>query len=310
MNVRERMPREVGGVLEEIGWVAERQHVSVYAVGGCVRDWLLGYPQTPDLDVTVEGDGIELARAIVEHFGGDLMVHEQFGTATVRLQHTARSTQHTETARRLGSSSARRRSPTADEPTADERVVRVDVASCRKETYAESAAYPRVSPGTIRDDLCRRDFTINAMAMEIAPARFGRLVDPFGGARDLRAGILRALHPKSFLDDPSRILRGVRFAQRFHLRLAPGTARALTAAVAAGALGRLNEGRVRKELEAMAREPDPRACLVALARLLEQGTSWERRGVSGRRVPRAAYGVQRGRPFAGSSLRGTRYAVR
>jgi tRNA nucleotidyltransferase (CCA-adding enzyme) len=223
-----------------------------------------------DLDVTVEGQGIELARAIAERFGGDLTVHEQFGTATVILQHTAHSTQqtHTEGARRLVGSSDRR-PVTADEPIADERVVRVDVASCRKETYAESAAYPRVSPGTIRDDLFRRDFTINAMAMAISPDGFGRLVDPFGGARDLRARILRVLHPKSFLDDPSRILRGVRFAQRFHLRMAPGTARALAAALMAGALGRLNEGRVRKELEAMAREPDPSACLEQLAALLD-----------------------------------------
>ena len=126
-----------------------------------------------------------------------------------------------------------------------------------------------MSPGTLEDDLFRRDFTINAMAVAIAPGRLGMLVDPFQGLRDLHRKTLRMLHGRSFLDDPSRILRGIRFAQRFGLRWERQTQRALKAAIAAGALGRLNAGRLRKELDRMCDEPDPRACFEQFAKLLK-----------------------------------------
>ena len=241
------MPRAVVPMLQAIGRIAEARGMSSYAVGGCVRDWLLGCVTETDLDVTVEGQGIDVARAAAHAFGGTLRVHAQFGTATILLSRAAMA---------LGT------------PASGALVLRVDLATCRREAYAEPAAYPRVTIGTLEDDLFRRDFTMNAMAVAMTPQRFGRLIDPFGGLRDLRRRRLRILHPRSFLDDPSRILRGVRFAQRFHLQWERGTARALQEAVAAEALGWLNPGRWRKELDRMREEPDPRACVRALAALV------------------------------------------
>jgi len=229
------IPRRVEVLLRRIGALADRQGVSAYAVGGCVRDWCLGSRHTPDLDVTVEGDGVSLAREAGRALGAKVQMHPPFGTATLTLR-AARST-----------------------------AARIDVATCRTETYAKPAAYPRVSPGALHDDLFRRDFTMNAMAVALNPGRFGALVDPFGGRRDLAARRLRVLHPRSFLDDPSRMLRGIRFARRFGCRFAPATAAALRRALRQGALGWLNAGRLRKELERVLDEPDPRACLRDLA---------------------------------------------
>lgn len=222
--------------LEKIGRFAEMTGLPAYAVGGCVRDWCFGTGRTPDLDVTVEGDGAQFARELANRWHGEWRPHLQFGTATVLL--------------RRG------------------RVRRVDVATCRKETYARPAAYPRVSRGTLEDDLSRRDFTFNAMAVALNPARFGTLIDPFDGLGDLRQRRLRILHARSFVDDPSRMLRGIRFAQRFHCRFEAQTAQRLQEAIAQGALGWLNAGRLGRELTRMLEEPDPLACLRQLSQSL------------------------------------------
>lgn len=231
-----KIPSTVRPLLQRIGRLADETGASAYAVGGCVRDWLLGVGHLVDVDVTVEGPGIALARLIAAGLRGRVTAHEQFGTATVTLPGSA--------------------------------VRRVDVASCRKETYARAAAYPKVSPGTVEEDLFRRDFTVNAMALALNPGRLGVLVDPFDGTGDLRRKRLRMLHDRSFLDDPSRILRGIRFAQRFGLRWDPATATAARAAARQGALGWLNAGRLRRELERITEEPDPLACLTALAAVI------------------------------------------
>ncbi|MBI1992180.1 MAG: CCA tRNA nucleotidyltransferase [Candidatus Omnitrophica bacterium] len=237
-----KVPQPVEPLLKAIGRLATQHGAQAYAVGGCVRDWLLGIVKaTTDVDVTVEGNGIEVARAGADALGGTIEVHQQFGTATVLLH----------------------RAPGRGR-------IRVDFASCRRETYARPAAYPRVSAGTLEEDLFRRDFTINAMALVLAPGRFGALIDPFGGARDLRMRRLHILHDRSFLDDPSRILRGIRFAQRFGFSWERATRRAMQAAVSAGALGWLNAGRLHKELDRILDEPDPRACLQQFAALLER----------------------------------------
>ena len=231
-----RIPPQVKPLLQRIGQIAEGQGLWAYAVGGCVRDWCRGITTVKDLDVTVEGEGIAMARAMARVLGGTVTAHEPFGTATLRLP---------------GGKG------------------RVDVASCRKEVYARPAAYPTVFAGTLEDDLFRRDFTVNAMALALNPGRFGALIDPFHGARDLGQKCLRILHERSFLDDPSRILWGIRFAQRFGLRLEVRTARAARAALAANALGWLNTGRLRREMERMLEEPDPVACLCQLGALFD-----------------------------------------
>ncbi|MBI3325026.1 MAG: CCA tRNA nucleotidyltransferase [Candidatus Omnitrophica bacterium] len=242
------VPDAVRPLLERIGRLAQEQAVEVYAVGGCVRDWWLNVPKVTDLDVAVVGDGIAFARAAAAALQAGVKPHEQFGTATLDLPAQPASRQ-------------RRRGQTPE-------VFRIDIATCRKETYAKPAAYPRVSRSALSDDLFRRDFTINAMAMELVPGRFGRLVDPFNGRADLARAQLRILHDRSFIDDPSRILRAARFAQRYELQLEPGTGRCLRRALGDGVLGKLNRGRLRKELDRMVDEPDPVACLVRLGRWL------------------------------------------
>ena len=146
------VPLPLVELLQDIGEIARQQGMSAYAIGGCVRDWLLGIGNTPDIDVAVEGDGMQVARAIADDRGGTVIAHPQFGTATVTFHAPLQ---------------------------------RLDVATCRKEIYARPAAYPKVLPGTLADDLSRRDFTINAMAMTVAHASFGTLIDLFEGARDL-----------------------------------------------------------------------------------------------------------------------------
>ena len=222
-------------LLKTNGQIAEDQGMKAYAVGGCVRDWFLGHSRLSDVDITVESDSRGLADAIAVALHGKVTaLHEQFHTATVMWKKR-----------------------------------RIDVAMCRKETYSHPGAYPRVSPGQLDDDLFRRDFTINAMAIALQPSHFGQLIDLFHGAKDLQARQLRILHARSFLDDPSRILRGVRFACRFGFQWEPATMKAQYTALGQGALGWLNRGRLERELIAMSHEPDPAACLRQFAVLLE-----------------------------------------
>lgn len=237
MNVE--LPEALTPLLRQIGALAAARGMAAYAVGGCVRDWLRQDAGLVDVDITVEGDGVVLAEALAAATGGGCRSHAQFGTATV-----------TWPAGRGGLSG-------------------VDVATCRQETYARPAAYPRVRAGTIGQDLARRDFSINATAISLTPAAWGTLLDPFDGAADLlQRRVLRVLHARSFWDDPSRILRGIRFLHRFALRWEAQTRHWLEAAVADGALGWLNAGRLEKELARMAEEPDPARCLATLAALL------------------------------------------
>jgi tRNA nucleotidyltransferase (CCA-adding enzyme) len=182
-----------------------------YLVGGAVRDLLLGGSRA-DLDVVVEGE----VRPLAEALGGEVTEHERFETATVRVGELV-----------------------------------VDLARSRAESYERPGALPTVSPAPIRDDLARRDFTINAMAVPLAGAP--ELLDPHEGLADLRAGLLRVLHDRSFADDPTRALRAARYAARFGFSLEPETERLLRAAD----LSTVSEDRVQAELRRMAAEEDP-----------------------------------------------------
>ena len=246
---RVKIPARITPLLTTIGRLAAKMEMPAFAVGGCVRDWMLG-AETVDLDVTVDGSGIDLARAVAVAFKASVEVHQHFGTATLHLLSSDRETA----------------GPGSDFP-----VPRVDFATCRQERYPKPAAYPEVALGTLRQDLFRRDFTINAMAVALSPDEFGVLVDPYGGAADLRQRWLRILHDRSFIDDPSRILRGIRLARHFKLRWELHTRRALQEAMDAGMLSLLNAGRIRKELTRMAQGPDARECFQKLAGLLEGG---------------------------------------
>lgn len=211
---------------------AVREDERLYLVGGTVRDVLLGVPSL-DVDVVVEGDAVAVAGRLAEALAGSMTVHGRFGTAVVD--------------RGDGS--------------------HVDVVTARRETYAEPAALPVVEPGTIEDDLRRRDFTLNAIAASLAPDEFGALVDPCGGRADLAAGTIRVLHERSFADDPTRIVRAIRYESRFDFRMDTATDTLARAAVDAGLLELLTPTRLGDELVTLLAEDRVGAALERLADL-------------------------------------------
>ena len=167
------IPEPLLSLLKEIGEVGGK---GTYIVGGFVRDLLLKRP-TLDIDIVVETDAMPVAKTMQDRWNGQLHVHPQFGTATV--------------------------TPAAPN------LPKIDFVTARRETYETAGALPIVARGTLRDDLHRRDFTINALAMRLDKRAFGTIVDNTGGLEDLEKGIIRVLHRRSFRDDPTRIFRGV-----------------------------------------------------------------------------------------------------
>ena len=218
-------------VFEAVQAVSDRVD-GVYLVGGTVRDILLGEPGF-DVDIAVEGDAIALARALADELGGRFRPHEKFRTAVVVYDGEER----------------------------------VDVVTARTEFYDAPAALPTVEHATIREDLFRRDFTLNAMAVSLKGADYGRLVDPFGGRRDLDARALRVLHNLSFVDDPTRIFRGIRYENRYGFRMEPHTERLARACVELGLVGDLSSARLRDELQALLEEGEIRHSILRLAEL-------------------------------------------
>jgi len=191
-----------------------------YLVGGAVRD-LLRDAEPADLDIAVEGDARSVGRAVAERLGSDAREYERFGTATVETPATA-----------------------------------CNFATTREESYDEPGALPRVKPASLAEDLGRRDFAINAMAVGLTGDDLGHLYDPFGGVADMEAGVVRVLHERSFLDDPTRLLRAVRYAVRLGFALDPETERLAREAVAADALSTVSGARIRDELMDLLREID------------------------------------------------------
>jgi tRNA nucleotidyltransferase (CCA-adding enzyme) len=218
-------------LLRTAGKLAEAQGQAVRAVGGFVRDLLLAHApvRVPDLDLVVEGDGIAFGRRVAEETGGHLVVHAAFGTASLEGGTTPDGT----------------------------RIGRVDIASARRERYGMPGALPDVSPASIDEDLGRRDFSVNTMSVALAPSAWGRLLDPFGGQRDLAARRLRVLHPLSFVEDPTRIWRGARYAARLGLKPDADFKRALALAWRAGEYPALSGQRLHAELDLVMDEPDP-----------------------------------------------------
>jgi tRNA nucleotidyltransferase (CCA-adding enzyme) len=200
-----------------------REGPPVHLVGGAVRDLLLG-GEPHDLDLVVEGDPAPIAAAL----GGRLRVHDRFGTSTV----------------------------TADGFT-------YDIAMARRETYAHPGALPEVVAATLEEDLLRRDFTVNAIALALTGAEPGSLRTARNALEDLEARHLRVLHDGSFVDDPTRMLRLARYQSRLGFSIEPGTA----ALVRPEALQTVSGPRIGTELRLLAREPDPLAALQALHEL-------------------------------------------
>jgi tRNA nucleotidyltransferase (CCA-adding enzyme) len=218
-------------VFEAVAAVSE-PFEGVYLVGGTVRDILLG-ERSFDVDIAVEGDAIALAQALADALGGRVRAHRKFGTAVVIYG--------------------------AEE--------RVDVVTARTEFYDAPAALPTVEHASIREDLFRRDFTINAMAISLKGADLGRLVDPFGGRRDLEAKTIRVLHNLSFIDDPTRIFRAIRYENRYGFRMDDHTVRLARGCIEMGLVGDLSSARLRDELEALLEEGEVGHTILRLAEL-------------------------------------------
>ncbi len=193
----------------------------VYLVGGAVRDVLMGEPSF-DVDIAVEGDGIALGQALARELAGRVVPHERFGTAIV-VYGAGR---------------------------------RIDVATARTEFYDAPGALPHVEEASIRQDLFRRDFTINAMAVSLRGDDFGRLVDFFGGLSDLESGVVRVLHNLSFIDDPTRIFRAIRYESRYGFRMDGHTVGLARACVEMNLVGELSSARLRDELQLLLDEDD------------------------------------------------------
>jgi tRNA nucleotidyltransferase (CCA-adding enzyme) len=183
-----------------------------YLVGGAVRDLLRG-EQPTDIDIAVEGDARSVARALADRLGGQAREYERFGTADVIV---GGQTLH--------------------------------LVSTREEFYDAAGELPRVTQASLSEDLRRRDFTVNSMAIGLTGEDFGHLYDPHGGLGDLQAGLIRVLHDRSFVDDPTRLLRAVKYGTRLGFQLEPETERLAREAVAADGLATVSGARIRDEL--------------------------------------------------------------
>jgi tRNA nucleotidyltransferase (CCA-adding enzyme) len=239
-----QMPAAVRDVLTTIGRVAGRAGARAWLVGGVVRDVLGGRVDPPrDLDVVVEGDGLAVARALAAALGGVAIEHERFLTASVRA---------------------------ADR--------RIDVATARAERYDVPGALPRVVPAAIREDLGRRDFTINAMAVELESGTWS-VLDAFGGRADLARRRVRVLHPLSFVEDPTRIFRAARYAARLGFAPDAWTARARALALSLAPYPALSGSRVLAEIDLILRDAHPPRALARLGtsgayRLIDPRYRW------------------------------------
>ncbi|MCS6872723.1 MAG: hypothetical protein RML95_14820 [Anaerolineae bacterium] len=236
----EKLPDSLLEALRLLAQRAQARSAALYIVGGFVRDRLLGLPLSDlDLDLVVVGDAIGLVRALAEEFGGKFTAHPAFGTATWY--------------------------PPPESPFPD-----LDFATTRLETYSAPAALPTVTlidgADALMRDARRRDFSVNTLAVQLAPEPFGALIDPLNALPDLEAKVLRTLHPRSFTDDPTRILRAARFVARLGFQLAPESAAHLPEALPH--IAALSGERLRHELDLIMAEAQPH---VALRWLAEQG---------------------------------------
>ncbi|MCL2766404.1 MAG: CBS domain-containing protein, partial [Peptococcaceae bacterium] len=236
LNITEQIRRSLApDYLEILRWtgdVATSQDVRIFAAGGIVRDLLLGLECT-DVDLVVEGDGIQLAKELSRKHQGYLRVHAHFGTAKVFFPNGCQ----------------------------------VDVTSSRVEYYHHPAAMPEVETSTLSKDLYRRDFTINAMALSLNKGSFGDVMDYFGGKEDLERGHVRVLHNLSFVEDPLRMLRAVRFEQRYYMQIEPHTRKLLDEAVDNDMLSKVSKERLWEELKNIFSEARPGLVLNRISEL-------------------------------------------
>ena len=229
----ERLPRRVVEVLRRAGEVASRRGEDVYLVGGAVRDLMLRNHNL-DIDLVVEGEGIPFARALaLEQEGARVRSHEKFGTAVVLF---------------------------ADG-------FKIDVATARHEYYARPGALPTVETSSIKRDLYRRDFTINTMAVSLNPQSYGQVIDFFGGSRDIKEKVIRVLHNLAFVEDPTRIMRALRFSSRFGFAIGKHTLSLMKGAIKLKVFDKVEGKRLLNELIHTLNEKNPVPGLTLMGNL-------------------------------------------
>jgi tRNA nucleotidyltransferase (CCA-adding enzyme) len=229
------LSKEQLDLLHLLAYQASLLRMPLYLIGGPVRDLLLGR-RLNDLDLTVEGDAIALTRALASKHGGRVTAHTKFGTAKWFLPKNLQAGRDA-----------------------------LDLISARSETYKHPAALPTVKPGSLFDDLRRRDFTINALAIRLDGVHFGELRDDLQCLDDLQKGIVRLLHPGSFIDDPTRMYRAVRYEGRYGFRIAEDTLALIPEARLF--VEELSPQRIRHELDLILDEPDAASMLRRLDEL-------------------------------------------
>ncbi len=222
-KIEKQLPAEPVSFMRLAGEMAQSQGQNLYLVGGVVRDLLLGQTNL-DLDLVLEGNAIDLARRLAEINRGKITIHPRFGTAKLRWDKWI-----------------------------------IDLATARSETYIKPGALPSVEPSSIDNDLFRRDFTINTMAIYLNPNHYGELIDHYGGIDDLEHRLIRILHEKSFTDDATRIWRGLRYEQRLDFQLEPNTLKLLKRDIPM--LDTISGERIRHELELILTEKYPEKVL-------------------------------------------------
>ncbi len=210
---------ELWALIIRLGELAEKRGAHLFLAGGGVRDLLLGR-ESADFDLVVEGDALELVKALAEDQGGEAVVHPRFGTATYRRGDLA-----------------------------------FDLATSRIEEYSRPGVLPDVRPGPIEEDLKRRDFTVNAMAIRLSLPHAGALMDSFGGREDMERRLVRVLHEGSFVDDPTRIVRAIRYEQRLGFEIEPHTLGLISRDL--HLLPSVGVDRLRREIELFLIEPEP-----------------------------------------------------
>ncbi len=227
--MKERLSGRVIALLRHVGEVAHEMGFSAYLIGGFVRDLFL-YRHNEDVDIVIEGDGIAFAREFARRSDARINAYDKFGTAVIIFPDG----------------------------------YKIDVASARMEYYSFPAALPTVEMSSIKLDLFRRDFTINTLAVSLNPAKFGKLIDFFGAQRDIKEKIIRVLHNLSFVEDPTRVFRAIRFEQRFDFKIGKLTSSLINNAVKMDFFKRLSGKRVFAELRHILEEENPVSSLVRL----------------------------------------------
>ena len=220
--IEEHVPPDVREALKTVGELADEAGFPVYLVGGIVRDLFLRVKNL-DIDIVVESDGITFAGMLVKKVGGRMKAHQKFGTAVVVLPNG----------------------------------IKLDIATARLEYYESPAALPTIELSSIKKDLYRRDFTINTLAVRLNKQHYGELLDFFGGLRDIKEKSLLVLHSLSFVEDPTRILRAIRFEQRFNFKLSKHTQSLIKNAVTMKLFNRLTGERMYAELILLFSETEP-----------------------------------------------------